>query len=45
MLGLGDDVDNVLFHDLGDDYSDVCFISLHCTVYLFSVLFLTCNIS
>ena len=35
----------ILFHDLGDDYSDVCFISIHCTVYLFSVLFLTRNSS
>lgn len=45
MLGLGDDVDNALVHDLGDDYLDICFIRIHCTVYLFSVLFLTFNIS
>lgn len=39
VQGWGDGVDSVLFRDLGDDYMDVCFISIHCTVHVFYVLF------
>lgn len=36
----GDCVGNVLFHDVGNDYMDVCFVIIHCTVHLCYVLFL-----
>lgn len=41
----GNCVGNVLFYDMGDDYMDVCFVIIHCTVHLCYVLFLMGTIS
>lgn len=41
----GGGVGGGLFHDLGDDYLDVCFIIIRCAIHLFYVLFLMCNIA
>ena len=41
---LGGSVGSVLFHDLGDDYMDVCLIIIYCMVHVLFA-FLMCNSS